>query len=162
MIVIAHRRLDDLRDFGVDGSVRHFVQSLLDDAARLSHLFEADEVAIIGVAVLADRNIEIHVGVGSIRTRLAYVPCDARTTQRRTRKPDGNRVFRRDDADADRPSEPDTILRKERLVLVHALREISGETSHVFGEAFVGVVRHPANAPRVTSEARAELSLEDF
>ncbi len=40
--------------------------------------------------------------------------------------------------------------------------EVIDELLHVLGEAFVGVVRHPADAPRVTGETRAELLLENL
>src|SRR5437763_547699 len=77
VVVVARGRFDDLRDFGVDGAVRHLLQSLLDDAARLPHLFEADEVAVVRVAVLADGHVEVEVCVGGVRAAFAYVPCDA-------------------------------------------------------------------------------------
>src|SRR2546423_10069354 len=141
VVVVARGRLDDLRDFGVDGAVRHLLQSLLDDAPRLSHLFEADEVSIVRVAVLADRNLEVHVGVCGIRPRLAYVPGDAGASERGAGKTNRDCVLRRDDADADRPTEPDAVLRQERLVLPYALREVIHEALHVFRETLVRVVR---------------------
>src|SRR3954468_25029589 len=160
MVVLARGRLDDLRNLRVDGAVRHPLPSLLHDSARLSHLFEADEVSVVRVAVLADGHVEVHVGVGRVRTALAYVPGDARASQRRAGEPDCYRVFGRDDADADRAAEPDAILGEHRLVLFEPVREVIDEALHLFGEALVGVVRHADDAPRVTREARAELLLE--
>src|SRR5829696_8722782 len=43
VVVVARGRLDDLRDLGVDRPVGHLSERLLDDAARLAHLFEPDE-----------------------------------------------------------------------------------------------------------------------
>src|SRR2546423_1341467 len=99
---------------------------------RLSHLFEADEVSVVRVAVLADGNLEVHVGVGGVGPRLAYVPGDAGASKRGAGKSDGDCVLRRDDADADRSTEPDAVLRKQSLVLFHALREIINKALHVF------------------------------
>src|SRR5829696_303536 len=134
VVVVARGRLDDLRDLGVDGAVGQLLQGLLDDAARLAHLFEADEVAVVRVAVLADGHVEVEVGVGRVRAALADVPRDARAAQRRPREPDGDGVRGRDDADADRPPEPDAVLREERLVLVDAVREVVDELPHVLGK----------------------------
>ena len=38
------------------------LQALLHDADRLPHLFHADAIAVVAIAVLADRNIEIQFG----------------------------------------------------------------------------------------------------
>src|SRR5215204_4320020 len=150
VVVVAGRGLDDLRDLGVDGAVGQPLQGLLDDAARLAHLLDSDEVAVVGVAVLADGHVEVEVGVGRVGARLAYVPRDARAAQGGAGEPDGDGVRGRDDADADRPPQPDAVLREERLVLVDAVREVIDELLHVLREALVGVVGHPADAPRVT------------
>src|ERR1051325_4610924 len=160
MVVVARGRLDDLRDFRVDGAVRHPLQGLLHDAPRLSPLFEAYEVTVVRVAVLADGHLEVHVCVGGVRPRLAYVPSDARAPKRGAGEPDCNRVRGGDDADADRAPEPDAVLGEQRLVLFEAVREVVHEVLHVFREALIGVVGHSADAPSVRGEARAELLLE--
>src|SRR5215213_5642300 len=162
MIVVARGRLDDLRYFGVDGAAGHLIQGLLDDSARLPHLFEAHEVSVVGVAVLADWHVEVNVGVGRVRPRLAYVPRDARATERRAGEPDCYRVGGGDDADSDRAPEPDSVLGEHRLVLFEAVREVVHEALHVLGEALVSVVRHAADAPRVRRQSRAELLLENL
>src|SRR6201989_2153614 len=162
MIIVARGRLDDLRNLCVDGAVRHPLQSLLHDAARLPHLFEAYEVTVVGVAVRADGYVEVHVCVGRVRTALAYVPGDARASQRRAGESDCNRFCRRDNADADRSPEPDSVLGEHRLVLSPALRKIISEALHVSREALVRVVRHAADTPGVCGEPRAELLLENL
>src|SRR5829696_6842651 len=132
VVVVAGRGLDDLRDLGVDGAVGQPLQGLLDDAARLAHLLDSDEVAVVGVAVLADGHVEVEVGVGRVGARLAYVPRDARAAQGGAGEPDGDGVRGRDDADADGAAEPDAVLREQRLVLVDAGREVVDELLHVF------------------------------
>src|SRR5918911_2303476 len=162
MIVISGGRLDDLWHFRHHGTVRQFVYRLLHDAPRLSHLLHAYEVAVVGVAVLAQGHVKIKVGVGRIGARLAYVPRDARPAQRRPGQPYGNRVLSRDDADAYGASEPDAILREHRLVLVYALREVVDEAAYVLFEIVVRIIRHASDPPSVAGQARAELPLEDF
>ena len=57
-----------------------FSQStLLDDAVGLAHSSHAHEVAVVGVAVDADRDVEVHPVVGIVGLLLAQVPGDART-----------------------------------------------------------------------------------
>src|ERR1041385_6031649 len=77
MVIVTDGRLDQLRHFRVYRSVRHFLDGLLNDAARLAHLFHAHEVAIVRVTVLAERHFEIRVRISGIRSRLANIPSDA-------------------------------------------------------------------------------------
>jgi len=39
-----------------------FLDALLHDTHGLAHLFHADQVAIVAVAILADGNVEVHFG----------------------------------------------------------------------------------------------------
>src|SRR5436853_503594 len=50
------------------------IDALAHDLRRLAHLFHAHEIAVEAVAVLADRDVEIHLGVAFIGLRLAQVP----------------------------------------------------------------------------------------
>jgi hypothetical protein len=43
--------------------------ALLHDLHRLPHLFHADQIAVIAVAVLADRNVEVELGIALIGLR---------------------------------------------------------------------------------------------
>ena len=44
----------------------------------LAHLLDAHEIARIAIAVLADRNVEIHLVIDVVGLRLAQIPGDAR------------------------------------------------------------------------------------
>src|SRR6516164_3218159 len=44
------------------------------DADRLAHLFHADAVAVVTIAVLADRDVEIELRIALVRLGLAQVP----------------------------------------------------------------------------------------
>ncbi len=65
------------------GIVTQPVDALLDDAVGLAHLLDAHQVAVVAVAVGADRDIEIELVVDLIGLLLAQVPLDAGTTQHR-------------------------------------------------------------------------------
>ena len=69
------------RDFAVVGLDRplaarrvQLLAALPHDLYRLAHLFHADYIAIIAVAVFADGNIEIHFLVALVRLSLAQIP----------------------------------------------------------------------------------------
>src|SRR5262249_8181865 len=101
-------------------------------------------------------------GVSSVWSRLAHVPGHAGTAQRRTRQSDRNGIFSRDNADTDCSAQPDTIFRKHRFVFVESLRKVVDELADVFIEVVVSIVGHAADAPRVTRQTRAKLSLKYF
>ena len=59
------------------------VDALLDDAVGLAHLLDAHQVAVVAVAVDADRDVEVHAVVDLVGLLLAQVPGDARAAQHR-------------------------------------------------------------------------------
>src|SRR5690606_38510921 len=98
--------------------------ALLDDAGGLPHLGHADQVAVVAVAVDADRDVELDLGVLRVRLLLAQVPGHARTTQHRAGHAPGQRLLGRDHADADGALLPDAVVGEQGLVLVDAVREL--------------------------------------
>src|SRR3954451_12574503 len=76
--------LDDDRALAVRRA--HLCDALLHDAHGLAHLFHADAVAVVAVAVLADPNVEIHFGVTFVGLLLAQIPGLARTAYHHARK----------------------------------------------------------------------------
>src|SRR6266850_2946969 len=113
MIIVTCWRLDVFWHFSVYGSIRQFVQRLLNDASGLSKLLKTNQVTIVCIAVLTNRYVEIHVCICGIRARLAYVPRYTRTTKRRTGKTNRYRVFSRNYTYANSSSEPDSIFREQ-------------------------------------------------
>src|SRR4029079_2231786 len=78
-----------------------FRDALPHDAHRLSHLFHADAVAVVAVAVLADRDVEIHLGIALVGLRLAQIPGRARAAHHHAGEAPLPGVIERDDADID-------------------------------------------------------------
>ncbi len=103
------------------------VDALLDDAVGLAHLFDAHQVAVVGVAVDADRNVEVHLVVDVVGLVLAQVPHDAGAAQHRAGEAEVQRALGRDDADADGALLPDAVVGQQRFVVVDALRETRDE-----------------------------------
>src|ERR1043165_3218968 len=56
VVVITCGWLHHFRQLRVDWTIRQLLQRLHDDAARLSHLFEPDEITIVRVAVFTEWN----------------------------------------------------------------------------------------------------------
>src|SRR5690606_33338760 len=75
------------------------LHALPHDLGRLAHLLHADQIAVIAVAVLADRNIEIHLRVALVGLALAQVPWRTGTAHHHAREPPGPCVLERDHAD---------------------------------------------------------------
>src|SRR5262249_647288 len=60
--------------------------TLFHDADRLAHLFHADAVAVVTIAVLADRDVEIQLRIALVRLGLAQVPGGAATAHHHARE----------------------------------------------------------------------------
>src|SRR5207249_2330390 len=81
-----HDLVVDDRDRSLPLGRAQLGDALLHDADRLAHLLHAEAVAVVAVAVLADRNVEIHLGVALIGLRLAQVPGRARAAHHHARE----------------------------------------------------------------------------
>src|SRR5262249_28650537 len=79
----------------------HLADALAHDADRLAHLFHADTVSVVAVAVAADRDIEVEFRVALIGLRLAQVPGGARAAHHDAGKAPGPGIVELDDADID-------------------------------------------------------------
>ena len=97
---------------------------LLENARRLTQLLHAHEVAIVDVAVRADRDVEVVRLVVEIRKVLAHVVRDARRAQHRAGQSVVDRLVRRHHAESDRASHPDAVARDDAVDLVDDLREV--------------------------------------
>ncbi len=77
------------------------INALAHDAGRLAHFFHTDQVTVIAVTVLTDRNIEFHFVVAFIRLRLAQIPCCTRTTNHDAREAPCPSIIKRNNTDID-------------------------------------------------------------
>ena len=74
MLHLGARRRRHLAVVDLDRPGRHLRERLADDAHRLAHLLDAHEVAVVAIAVAADRHVEIHLVVGVVGLRPAQIP----------------------------------------------------------------------------------------
>ena len=96
--------LDHDRAFG------HLLDALADDPQRLAHLLHAHQVSIVAIAVLADRNIEIHPVVDRVGLRFSEIPGGTGGAQDRTRKAPVDRLLGGNHADIDVALFPDPVF----------------------------------------------------
>src|SRR5262249_25374649 len=73
--------------------------TLFHDADRLAHLFHADAVAVVTIAVLANRDVEIELRIALVRLGLAQVPSGAATSHHHARETTSPGVGERNYAD---------------------------------------------------------------
>ena len=118
----------------------HFLHALLHDAGRLAHLFHADAIAVVAVAVLAHRNIEIHLGVALVGLRLAQIPHRAGAAHHHAGK-------------SPRPTRPRASPRRYRRP---ALLEDA-----ILGEQFLEIVAHFQERIRRRRRCRRRVSAAD-
>src|SRR5690242_7864191 len=115
--------------------------ALADDAVGLAHLLHAAQVAVVAVAVDADGDVEVHLGIFRVRLLLAQVPFHAGAAQHHAGHAPLLGQFRADHTDADGALLPDAVGGEQCLVFVHLRGEVGGER--------VEEVEHRTFAPAV-------------
>src|SRR5712672_4782629 len=128
--VALHLRAQRWKDLAVPGRERplafgptKFVKALLHDAHRLAHFLHPYEIAVVAVAVLADRDINIELRITFVRLRLAQIPGRPGATHHDAREAPTPRVGELDFSDSDIALLEDAILREQDLKVVADLQE---------------------------------------
>ncbi len=161
---LLHRGPAGRRDLAVGGQHRarrlaQLVDALLHDAERLAHLFHADEVAVVAVAVLADRNVEVVVLVAVVGLALAQVPGHARAAHHHAREAVGERLFLGHHADVDVALLEDAVRGHQAVEVGQHLREGLAPAGDVGDQGWGQVLVHAAGTEVVGVQARAGRSL---
>ena len=140
---------------------RHAVEDLAHDAHRLADLVEPDGVAVEGVAVRADDDVEVDLRVLHVRHAAADVPVDAGRAQHRAGGGEGDGLGRRDHADALQPLPPDRLAGHQRVVLVEPRRDQLEQPQHVVAPARRQVGGDATDADEVVVHPQAGDLLEE-
>src|SRR5215469_9754006 len=106
----ASRRGRNLTIIDLHRSLRHLGDRLLDDAYRLTHFLDPDEISVVGIAITSNGDIELDLVVGIVRLRSAEVPGDVRAPQHGPGKSPIRRLLCCYNADVDGPLFEDTVL----------------------------------------------------
>jgi hypothetical protein len=86
------------------------VKALLDDTRGLTHFLDPHQIAVVTVAIRADRDIEIHAIVDLVWLHLAQIPEHAGTAQHRPGESELLGTVGVDDADVNRALLPDSVV----------------------------------------------------
>src|SRR3984893_10163660 len=92
--------------------------ALLHDFDRLAHLFHANDLPVVIVAVPANRNVEIHLLVAFIGLRLAQIPGRAGAAHHHAGKAPAPALLQADHADIDIALLEDAVVDEESLQIV--------------------------------------------
>src|SRR5436190_14168754 len=155
VIRLTRRRLDQPWHLADDWTFRKSLRRLANDAQRLAELLHAHQVAVVGVAGGAERNVEVHLVVRRVGFVLAHVARDAGSAKRRAAHPERGGFSAGNDADALGAFEPDAIVREQGLVLVDFRVHDVAEREHLLIPSRRKVQRQAADPHRVVRQARA-------
>src|SRR5580693_3694485 len=103
------------------------VEALAGHPRRLAHLPQAHQVAVVGVAVLPQRHLEIELAVDLVGKRLAQVEVDAAAAQHGTGDAVVERRLGAEHSDAGGALPPAAVAREALLDLVEAGRQARQE-----------------------------------
>ena len=131
------------------------VDALPHDAHRLAHLLHADDLAVVIVAVPADRDVEIELLVALVGLRLAQVPRRPGAAHHDARETPAPGVLQRDDGDIDVALLEDAVADDELVEIVAHLEEGVAERLDVVDEIRRQVLMHAAGPHVVGVHARA-------
>ena len=135
------------------------LQALLHDADGLAHLLHAHEVTVIAVAVLADRNVELHFRVAFVGLRLAQVPGGARAAHHHAGKAPVPGILLADDCDLHIALLEDAIVGEQALDVVANDEERVAEVPDVVDELRRQILMHAAGAEIIGVHAGARGAL---
>lgn len=147
--VLLHRCAGGRGDFVVfhsDGTGRHLVEALMDDAEGLPEFFHAAEVAVVAISVNAHGHVEVYLIVGIVRLAFPHVPGDARAAEHDARERVVESVGGGDDTDALGAAFPDAVVCEEFFGFVDAVAELGCPLVDVIEEADREIRVHAAGA----------------
>src|SRR6516225_5440786 len=135
------------------------LDALPHDAHGLTHLFHADAVPVVAVAVLADRNIEVHFGIAFVGLRLAQVPRRAGAAHHHAGKTPLPGLLQRHHADVDIALLEDTVAREQAIEVIDHFREGVAERLDVVDQLWRQILVHAADTKERCVHARARRAL---
>ena len=147
------------RDRALPVRAAQFFDALLHDAHRLAHLFHADAVAVVAVAVLADRNVEFEFGIAFVRLRPAQIPGRARAAHHHAGEAPVPGILQLDHADIDVALLEDAVAGEQAVEIVDHLQERIAERADVVDQLRRQILMHAAGPEigRVHARARGAL-----
>src|SRR4029079_6245601 len=121
----------------------------------LPHLLHANAVAVVIVAVLSDRNVEVELRVTLIRLCLAQIPGGARTADHDPGKAPCPRVRQFHDADVHIALLENAVVGEQAFKVVANLEEGIAKRPDVIDELLGEILVHSAGAEVIRMQAAA-------
>ena len=112
--------------------------------SALAHLLDAHEIAVVAVAVLADRNVELHLVVDVVGLRLAQIPGHAGGAQHRPGEAPVERILRRHHADIDEALLEDAVLGQQLSMSSSTSGNVSAQAAMSSSEPGRQILMHAA------------------
>ncbi len=111
------------QDVALPGRFAQLVDRLPHDADRLAHLFHADQITVIAIAILADRDVKVEFVIAFVGLRPPQIPGHPRTAHHHAGIAPVQHVLFMDDADIDIALLEDPVLGQQPVKIVHDLQE---------------------------------------
>src|SRR5262245_210027 len=156
------RRPEQARHLCLQVAFWQVAYRLLHDAHALAHLGDAHHVAVVAIAVVTHRDLEVESVVDAVGVGSPHIVLDAAGTQDRARGAVGDGQLGRQDAHVARPRQEDLVVGEQSLVFVDLLGHDLDEAAdllHAFGRY---VATDPAVADVAYRHARATAHLVDI
>ncbi len=153
-------RRDDLGRVRDDGTLGHLIQTLGDDAAALAHLLHPHPVAVVGVAVLADRHLPLDLAVGAVRLQLPHVVGDSGGPEHRPGEAEVDGVLGRNDRHVPGAADPDPVRLEQLVILLDVAGKGGQEGLQPLDQIRREVAVHPADTEVVERQPGAAELLE--
>src|SRR5208337_918946 len=125
------------------------------DSDGLAHLFHADDLAIIIVAMAPDRNVEIHFLIAFVRLSLTQVPRRAGAAHHDAGKSPAPAILQTDDADVDVALLEDAVVDEQLRQIITGFEEGVAPGFNVVDQPRRNVHVDAAGAEIIRMQARA-------
>src|SRR5205814_2363899 len=111
------------------------IQCLIDNLPALLHLQHAHKIAVVNIAIRANRNVEIELLVARIWEDLTDIPGDSATAQNRAAGSIGDGIFFTEHRNVSGAFQPELVIGEQCVILVEALWENAGECPYLILKA---------------------------
>lgn len=118
----------------------------MDDAQGLAELLHSAKVAVVAVAILANRNIELDLVVGVVGLALSDIPRDARASKHDTGKGQVQGLSGGNNTNASQSLNPDAVVGKHFFRLVDAVTKLGGPLIDVIQQTNGNVLMNTTRA----------------
>lgn len=145
-----------------DGTSRHLVETLVDNAKGLTELLHSAEVSVVAITVGSNRNVELDLVVGIVGLVLADVEGNSRTSEHDTSEGKVQSLSSRNDTDTPQSLNPDTVVCQHLLGLVDSVAELGSPLVDVVKKSNGDILVNTTGSDVGSVETGARNTLVEF